>query len=279
MKALLAIAIAALAIAPVALGNYTERQTGAGKQFGLSADQLFGFYGAKPVAQTSGSAQLALSDSTGGVIPAVVVISGTAGSVTTTGTVTSGTSGASLTLTGVLPGDVLLSALVSGSVSALGDLEAVVTGTNVILQTGTSVLSGTNTAVVKVNRLLTPLKVVAVATLTSGTAGKALVLDGVLPGDKVISAIVGSGTSARSAKVDLEPVITVANQIVQDGTAVLNGNRVTVTVGRIPASVSYLPLVSGSNATNINANFAVMSQMLNEMRAALVKLGLIKGNP
>ena len=129
-------------------------QKGDGYHIGTGTSQRVGFYGAAPVVQASGTAELALSDSTGGILPASVIITGSVAPPIATGTVTVSGSGAALTLFGVIPGDVLLSAVISGTTTSVAsDFQATITGSNQLLQTGTaSLVSGSTQVVVSVGR-------------------------------------------------------------------------------------------------------------------------------
>jgi len=199
---ILVVALLLSLLAVPARAQYTPViANGSGTRIGTNPQQAVGFLGANPVPQQSGSAELALSDSTGGVIPASVTITGTVANVVATGTLT----------------------------------------------------------------------------ITSST-GTALRLYGVLPGDTVLSATYVSGTTTLSGTADFEATISGSNQIVQTGTSSGVGTAVTVTVGRYPTA-SYFVLLSGSNATNINANFSILTQTVNEIRSVLVKFGLMKGSP
>lgn len=124
--------------------------TGRGTLIGTNTTQAVGFFGTTPAGQTSGTAELALSDSTGGVIPSAVTITGTVANVVDTGTVTIASGTGALRLWGVLPGDTVMSATyVSGTstLSAAADFESTISGSNQIVQTGTSSGVGTNVTV------------------------------------------------------------------------------------------------------------------------------------
>ena len=180
-----------------ALAATFEKQTDTGKQYGTDATQAIGFLGATPIPQLSGTDQLALADSTGGIRPAAVTVTGTNYVTVLTGTVTASGTGSTLHVYGALPGDRITAAL-SGTTSALSDFTASISGASAIVQSGTSVAK---------------------------------------PGTEIV-----------------------------------------VTIGRHPVSTT-IPLVSGTDAASINANFAAMAAAINELRADLVKFGFIKGAP
>jgi len=143
--------------------------------------QPVGFFGASPVIQASGTAELALSDSTGGTIPAAVTITATSAHFVNAFIVKASGTGSSLLLPLARAGDIVQSAavlsgtitlsgtqfVVSGTtltsgtvvttgtafVSATADFESTISGSAAVLQTGTSILSPGATVLVTVGRI------------------------------------------------------------------------------------------------------------------------------
>jgi len=166
---ILVLVLAACAFGALAQGPTHTTDDINGLQLGKFATEPLGFYGATPVGQPSAIGQLALSDSTAGVIPSPVTITGTAALPFARVTVTTGTGGY-LSFPGAKVGDQVLSAVFrsgTATVSGTADFEVTVSGTDQILQTGTA--SGVGKNITVTLGRYPSAQYVVLAPVTSGT--------------------------------------------------------------------------------------------------------------
>lgn len=269
---LVAAAVVAIPLCAIAAtGNYTK---GGGFIFGKSITERIGFHGADPTAQRSSANQTALTDSTGGSVSDATLADGFTSTAAFTDN-TTGTAGTTLAAgVGVQTVTIPLTSLATGlSTSAIDLLTTYTPGyrfkilafdfVTTVAGTGASASQTFNLEIGTTNLTGGVLNVTLASTDTIGkvTAGTAVTAANVGTAADTISIEMAAGGTVFSAGAGYF-VIKIQNMDTADAFASIAARANTLR----------------TDTSTQNDNDAKVAELVNELRAAAVAKGLIKGS-